>query len=266
LALGALLATIMVGSGEAQEVLGSGLGVAPSVTSTHALVAEIPDIISFNLFVMEGDTTPTLSVPRQPPASLNLSALQQELRFAMMWLLEGAPSYDRAGTLRAHPGDSVAMRRALLTALQADEAFTRPVLELGIPLLRARGIRVTDGPLYEPVELTERDVLALAARFIQVSEDGRGLTVCAKPHLLRGVAQPRNPAIEAWVYSAVRSALERGEIMRVAGQSLSSAANMSRDEMEKHMWTSLEESDVLRGIFADLELRSEGWAPVLVQR
>lgn len=254
-----------VGDATAQEGIRTGEGEA-SVVSTADLIAEIPALINFNLFVFEGDTTPTLSVPAEPPPSLHLSALQQELRFALLWLLEGAPSYDRAGTLSAHPGDSAAMRRTLFAALQGDETFTRPVLELATPLLRARGVRVTDGPAHDPVNMTERDVLALAARFIQLTEDGNGITVCAKPHLLRGVRGPRHAAVEAWIYSAVRSAMGGGQLMRVAGQALSSAQNMSRDEMERHMWTALEESEALRTLIADLELRSHGWAPVLVQR
>lgn len=244
------------------------LGGSADTVRADSLLRELPALVRFDLFVARGDTTPTLLVRSDPPAGLHLAALRRELPYAITWLLEGAPSYDRRGVLRAHPGDSAGMRRALFGALARDARFTEPLLRLAAPLLAARGVVVAGAPAHRPQALPEREAVALAARFFQVDTAGGRpvLTVCAKPALLRARPGARDDAVEAWLYSAVRGGPDSRAVMQAAGAALfaPAAGPEARPDpraREAALWAALERSEALRGAVRRLAERTRAWAP-----
>jgi hypothetical protein len=119
------------------------------------------------------------------------------------------------------------------------------------------------------VVLTRAQATALAARFFQViqSNDKIGMSICAKPQLLRGRPMPRDDVVEAWFYSVVRPSSKSSDLSDVAFQLLKDTeatlgGNPMRQQLESRFWRRLAtEPRLWQRIQAEYQ-RAAAWAPV----
>jgi hypothetical protein len=241
---------------------------ADTVTA-DSLTRELPALMTFQVVVLPADTLVNGLFLAHPTPTAKLAAVQAEMPFALTWLLESAPSYDRRRLLERFGLDTTAMRHAFLDGIQHDSVFTASLLRLATPLLNARGTVVLGAHSRKRVVLTRAQATALAARYFQVvrSNDKIGMSICAKPQLLRDRPMPRDDVVEAWVYSVVRPSGQSSDLSDVALRLLKDTeatlgGNPTRQQLESRLWRRLEnEPRLWQRIQAEYR-RGAAWAPV----
>ena len=241
---------------------------ADTVTA-DSLIRELPALMAFRVVVLPADTLVNGLFLAQPSPTAKLAAVQSEMPFALTWLLEGAPSYDRRRLLERFGSDTAAMRRAFFFAIQHDRVFTRSVLRLATPLLAIHGTAVSGAPSTRRIVLTRSQATALAARYFQAirSKGKLGMSICSKPHLLRNRPTRRDDVVEAWFYSVVRPGSNASDLSDIAFRLLKETEaalgdSVTKEQLESAFWRRLQaEPRLWQHIQAEYR-RTSAWAPV----
>lgn len=237
--------------------------------TADSVIRELPAVMAFQVSVEQRDTLINGLFLARPPSTATLARVEADLPFALAWLLEGAPRYDRRRLLTQFGSDTAAMRRAFFDAIRHDRTFTTSLLRLAAPVLAAHGTVVSGVPSHNRTVLTRSQATALAARYFQVirSNGKVGMSICAKPHLLRNRPTKRDDVVEAWFYSVVRPRGDWTDVSDVAFRLLKATevavgASASPQQLESAFWRRLEnESRLWQRIRAEYR-RTAAWAPV----
>jgi hypothetical protein len=257
--------------------VGLALQTAPSDTvPARAVLDEVYDLIQVGVISIPSDTFITVMYPRRV-ATRRLNGFHDEAGFALMWLIEGNPVYDKTALEREFGRDTARLHRGLSDRLAADARFSTAFLRLTTPYLANRGVIVRNSPSaavsLRPT-IARTTAYAMASRFIHVSLDGGrwGVTMCAKPEQLVDFPVDRDDAREAWIYSIVRGTQDSPDDLLAFAKSKLDRLRQANPHVTDPaalmtmLWKELEADATFRRTVDAGIAHTTDWSPVIVDR